>query len=71
MTVGVMQSYDARQTGGYRDLCLNMRMETEETRRLCIDAHVWELQLVLMPFAQLKSDEGHARYVVFRNSRGE
>lgn len=32
--------------------------------------HVCEVQLLLKPFAQTKSQQGHARYVVFRNALG-
>jgi hypothetical protein len=30
-----------------------------------------QVQLLLRSFAELKSDDGHARYVAFRNARGK
>jgi hypothetical protein len=46
--------YDAALTAGYRDLSLNLRVETAETRRLLVHAHVCEVQLVLVRFARIK-----------------
>mmetsp|Transcript_60146 Transcript_60146/g.159854 ORF Transcript_60146/g.159854 Transcript_60146/m.159854 type:complete len:757 (+) Transcript_60146:2012-4282(+) len=65
-------SYDAaRLSGGYRDIAINLRIVNAQTMDLGIDTHVCELQLLIRPFAELKSDEGHKRYVTFRNLRGE
>ena len=36
-----------------RNVVINLRIDTEETRRLGVDAHVCELQLILRPFAEL------------------
>mmetsp|Transcript_39638 Transcript_39638/g.79852 ORF Transcript_39638/g.79852 Transcript_39638/m.79852 type:complete len:96 (+) Transcript_39638:2-289(+) len=63
--------YDAASTLGYRDVNLSLRVVTEEATRLNIDLFVCEVQLLLRPFAEAKSDEGHARYVAFRNARGQ
>ena len=46
--------YDARQTAGYRDVLLNVRVDTPETRRLGIETHVCEVQLALAAFASLQ-----------------
>ena len=46
--------YDARQSAGYRDVMVNLRVATAETVRLGVDGHVCELQLVLRSFAELK-----------------
>jgi len=40
-------NYDARQTGGYRDCLVNVRIKTELTKKLGLDSHVCELQLIL------------------------
>jgi hypothetical protein len=45
---------DALATGGYRNVALNLQLRTAETRRLGIDAHVCELQLVTVDFARIK-----------------
>ena len=36
--------------GGYRDVCVNLRIGTEETIELGMDGHVCEVQLILLPF---------------------
>ena len=41
-------------TAGYRDVMLCLRISTDETRRLGIDTHVCEVQLVLVDFAKIK-----------------
>jgi hypothetical protein len=47
-------SHDVRITAGYRDVLVNLRLRTEEARRLNLDHHVWELQLILISFARIK-----------------
>lgn len=59
---------DAHESAGYRDVLLNLRLLTPGTSSLLLDRHVCELQLLLQQFASLKSNEGHRRYVQFRNS---
>lgn len=64
-------AYNSRESAGYRDLLLNLRIETEMTMMVGVETHVCEVQLILRHFAELKSDEGHRNYVEFRNARGE
>ena len=40
--------------GGYRDVCLNLRIKTEETTEMGADLHVCEVQLILHAFAEIK-----------------
>ena len=40
--------------GRYRDVLLNLRLCTEETARVCVDTHVFEIQLTLHSFAEIK-----------------
>ena len=63
--------YDSARSLGYRDVALNLRLSTAAACKLGCDLHVCELQLLLRPFAMLKTEEGHANYVGFRNIRGE
>eukprot|EP00961_Rhodomonas_salina_P278405 3761757-Rhodomonas_salina.2 len=63
-------SYDSWSSAGYRDVSINLRISTAETRRLGVENHVMEIQLVLHEFASLRHDAGHARYVTWRNERG-
>lgn len=62
---------DVQASGGYRDILMNLRL----CNRDCMDAgvyhHVVELQLLLIDFAKLRTENGHRRYIEFRNKRGE
>ncbi len=49
--------YDSRSTAGYRDVLVNLRLRTLAARRLNLDHHVWELQLMLISFARIKVHE--------------
>ncbi len=48
------RSYDSRTSAGYRDIGINLVIQTGETVLLGVDRHVCELQLQLLPFAELK-----------------
>jgi hypothetical protein len=68
-------TYDAKESCGYRDIQLNTVMtasnfDTDEIA-LGLHEHVCEIQLHLKPMYDLKNDEGHKRYVKFRNERAE
>ncbi|EKX40890.1 hypothetical protein GUITHDRAFT_113149 [Guillardia theta CCMP2712] len=64
--------FTSQQSGAYRDLCLNVRLDNEETRRLGVNLHVCELQLSLKDYkAWAMHSQGHRRYVDYRNTRGE
>lgn len=47
-------SFDSRLSGGYRDIALNLRINTEITRLLALNGHVCEVQLLLKQVAELK-----------------
>ena len=47
-------NYDATATAGYRDVALNVRLETAEIASLGLNSHVCEVQLVLIDFAKIK-----------------
>uniref|UniRef100_A0A7S0MQ86 Uncharacterized protein n=1 Tax=Cryptomonas curvata TaxID=233186 RepID=A0A7S0MQ86_9CRYP len=63
--------YNSSQSAGYRDVVLNLQISNEQTATLGVDRHVCEVQLIHRIFADLKNNEGHCRYVEFRNLRGE
>ncbi len=46
--------YNVGQSGGYRNLALNLSLATEWSRSLGLEKHVCEVQLVLKSFAELK-----------------
>jgi hypothetical protein len=56
---------------GYRDVAINLRVRSPQAMALSLHWHVAEVQLLLLPFLKVKSDHGHARYVEWRNIRGE
>ena len=58
-------AYPAGQSAGYRDVSVHLRLPAGP-----VPGHVCELQLLLAPFARLKSDRGHRRYIAFRNAMG-
>ena len=47
-------NYDTKISAGYRDVLVNLRLETAETNHLCVAGHVCEVQLILLPFAMIK-----------------
>jgi len=65
------QDYNPALTAGYRDVSVNLRLDTPQAAALGVVGHVCELQLQLKEFALLRNQEGHARYINYRNARGE
>ncbi len=47
-------AYDTAASAGYRDVLVNLRIESAETEGLCVAGHVCEVQLMLLPFAEIK-----------------
>ena len=62
------EGQDGQISSGFRFVSVNLRIHTEETIRLCINGHVCELQLVLLPFAQALTHHRHSQYTSCRNS---
>ena len=54
VTNRLQADYDAGRTLGYRDVGLNLRLATAATRRVGLDGHICEVQLVLADFAKIK-----------------
>mmetsp|Transcript_28598 Transcript_28598/g.44803 ORF Transcript_28598/g.44803 Transcript_28598/m.44803 type:complete len:393 (-) Transcript_28598:835-2013(-) len=63
--------YDSWGSLGYRDLAINLKISCDETRRLGVDNHIAELQLIPVEMAQLKGEGSHRRYVEYRNTMAE
>eukprot|EP00285_Hemiselmis_virescens_P004899 CAMPEP_0173413846 /NCGR_PEP_ID=MMETSP1356-20130122/83005_1 /TAXON_ID=77927 ORGANISM="Hemiselmis virescens, Strain PCC157" /NCGR_SAMPLE_ID=MMETSP1356 /ASSEMBLY_ACC=CAM_ASM_000847 /LENGTH=234 /DNA_ID=CAMNT_0014375939 /DNA_START=67 /DNA_END=771 /DNA_ORIENTATION=+ len=63
-------SYNSSESGGYRDVCINLSVVNKEAEFLGCELHICEIQLLLEEFAQIKTADGHKRYVQARNSRG-
>ena len=61
----------ASLSGGYRDIQLCVRLRTDRTRGRGVEFHLAECQLHYEPMAALKSDGGHANYVLRRNLGGQ
>ena len=58
-------------TSGYRDVAINLRVVAARAAAMGLEGHVAEVQLLLREFAEVKADDGHARYIQWRNMRGE
>jgi len=58
-------------SNGYRQVLINVAIVTEETQRMGVSMHVSEIQLLPLALALAKTDDGHRRYVMRRNARGE
>jgi hypothetical protein len=41
---------------GYRDVCLNVRIDSDASRLLGVEYHVCEVQLLLLSMAQIKAE---------------
>ena len=50
---------------------MNGRFTHEEAVRYDIDYHVFEVQLILKAFAELKTQEGHHNYKLYRDIRAQ
>ena len=68
----LQEGFDAAAlSGGYRDIQLAVRLDSAETRSRGVHEHIAEVQLHLAAVAALKSDGGHANYVLRRNLGGQ
>jgi len=66
--------YSGEETAGYRDINMQLSFEDmkgriEDGERL--DGFVFELQIIMSGFLAIKSNEGHKRYILCRNLRGD
>jgi len=67
----IREDYDAgTKSGGYRDVQLCVLLNTEEARARGVHKHLAEVQLHLRHLVALKSEGGHASYVLRRNLSG-
>mmetsp|Transcript_47463 Transcript_47463/g.74169 ORF Transcript_47463/g.74169 Transcript_47463/m.74169 type:complete len:382 (+) Transcript_47463:1-1146(+) len=62
---------DARETAGFRNICLNVQLSNFDTIRLGLTNHVMEVQLLLSEFAEIRGAAGHQRYITYRDARAE
>eukprot|EP00929_Paragymnodinium_shiwhaense_P074167 TRINITY_DN37933_c0_g1_i1.p1 TRINITY_DN37933_c0_g1~~TRINITY_DN37933_c0_g1_i1.p1 ORF type:complete len:641 (-),score=105.01 TRINITY_DN37933_c0_g1_i1:160-2082(-) len=63
--------YDSSESGGYRNLALNIVIMDSFTERTCCDMHICELQIQLQDIDKLRVHGGHRRFTDFRNMRAE
>uniref|UniRef100_A0A7S0W940 RelA/SpoT domain-containing protein n=1 Tax=Hemiselmis tepida TaxID=464990 RepID=A0A7S0W940_9CRYP len=64
-------SYNSYASAGYRDVALNLRICNRRSSHMALDTHVCEVQLLLKQVAEIKNEDGHKRYIQFRNARGQ
>ena len=62
-------AYDGMATAGYRDI--NMQISFAELDGTPFSGYVFELQIIIASFLEVKSDDGHKRYILCRNLRGD
>ena len=64
--------YEASVSAGYRDVMLNLCIQTPETCGLNVQHHIAELQLIPGDVykRRTRSGSGHKNYVEWRNLRG-
>eukprot|EP00929_Paragymnodinium_shiwhaense_P028280 TRINITY_DN16428_c0_g2_i1.p1 TRINITY_DN16428_c0_g2~~TRINITY_DN16428_c0_g2_i1.p1 ORF type:complete len:621 (+),score=52.59 TRINITY_DN16428_c0_g2_i1:59-1921(+) len=63
--------FDARLSGGYRNLALNLITVDAKTVAACAERHICELQIGLREINAMKTDGGHRRFVEFRDRSAE
>ncbi len=56
--------------GGYRDVAAHVRLAGPDAEAVGADRHVCELQLLLLTVARRRSEDGHRRYIAYRNAVG-
>ena len=71
--------YKIATTHGYRDVNVNFRViksplachSEADWLRLGLSQHVCEIQLVPIEYLRMKTEEGHKKYIMYRNMRAE
>ena len=71
--------YNVMTTQGYRDVNVNFRVVKSPVEchsdanwiKLGLSEHVCEVQLVPIEYFRIKSDEGHKKYIQYRNLKSE
>ena len=61
--------YDANATAGYRDV--NLQLSCARLDGTDFEGFIFELQIHVEAILRLKNAEGHKRYLVLRNLRGD
>eukprot|EP00293_Proteomonas_sulcata_P005165 CAMPEP_0184329762 /NCGR_PEP_ID=MMETSP1049-20130417/144321_1 /TAXON_ID=77928 /ORGANISM="Proteomonas sulcata, Strain CCMP704" /LENGTH=366 /DNA_ID=CAMNT_0026652147 /DNA_START=1017 /DNA_END=2117 /DNA_ORIENTATION=- len=62
---------DPQHLSAFRQISVNVMISTQGSRQMGVSMHVAELQLLLLPFAEIKTLDGHKRYILLRDARGE
>jgi len=62
---------DPQHLSAFRQISVNLMISSEGTKRMGVSMHVAEIQLLLLPFAKIKTLDGHKRYIILRDARGE
>lgn len=59
-------TYNSAKTGGYRDLCINLRIVDSSILEMGAETHICELQLALTCFTNLESPDSHRKFTNWR-----
>jgi len=60
--------YESNESAGYRNVSISLIVVDDITTKRDLDAHVCELQLCLAAIENIKNNEGHRRYVKWRDT---
>ena len=60
------RSYNHERTGGYRDLCINLRITEDSITEMGAETHICELQLALTCFTNSSNLDSHRRFTSWR-----
>eukprot|EP00293_Proteomonas_sulcata_P013665 CAMPEP_0184312714 /NCGR_PEP_ID=MMETSP1049-20130417/52491_1 /TAXON_ID=77928 /ORGANISM="Proteomonas sulcata, Strain CCMP704" /LENGTH=121 /DNA_ID=CAMNT_0026629119 /DNA_START=1 /DNA_END=370 /DNA_ORIENTATION=+ len=58
---------DPQHLSAFRQISVNLMISSEGTKRMGVSMHVAEIQLLLLPFAKIKTLDGHKRYIILRD----
>jgi len=61
---------DMTLTAGFRSIVINLKIQSTESEGCGVEGHVCELILLLLDFAELRTEERHARYISYRDAMG-
>jgi hypothetical protein len=64
-------SFDSQLSAGYRNVALSLLLVDDTSMQIGADTHIIELQMSLSCIEKIKNDDGHRRYVKWRDLLGE
>mmetsp|Transcript_25702 Transcript_25702/g.64803 ORF Transcript_25702/g.64803 Transcript_25702/m.64803 type:complete len:108 (+) Transcript_25702:177-500(+) len=62
-------SHPSRETGGFRDVVINLKVTNEEAVSLGAELTVCEVRLMLVDFCNVRTEDGHKGFMTARRGR--